>query len=238
MDSVVTTIRQCMQRGAQPLSVIDLIEKDMLTIEQAAWLASMIDQGSSWLVGAGPGHAGKTTLMSALLVFLPAGERATLAHPGAKWKSFGRDTCVVTEEVSDHNPGRYLWGEDVLGLTSVPAQGGRITSTIHADTLEEARDQVAHQCAAGEKGLAAFGMFIPIEVSFADDVPEGRRHHRAISSRAVRQIHYYDDGAWKTVDRKLKLTAAQRPVADFLSTCRQAETRSCQALRSAWLAQR
>ena len=69
MDSIITTVRQCMQRGGEPLSVIDLIEKDLLGIDQAAWLISMIEQGSSWLVGALPSEAGKTTLMSALLLF-------------------------------------------------------------------------------------------------------------------------------------------------------------------------
>jgi hypothetical protein len=244
MDSVMATICQCMQRGAEPLSLIDLIENDMLTFGQAAWLISRIEKGSSWLVGAAPGNAGKTTLMNALLVFLPAREEATLAHPGAQWKSFGPGTCVVTEEISDHIPGHYLWEEDVRGLTLVPGQGGRITSTIHADTLEEAREQVARQCGAGEEGLASFGMFIPIEVSFAEEsnhrggLRERARHRRPISSRSVRHIHYRSGNGWKTIGRDVRLTAKQELIADFLKACCQSGARSCQALRSAWLADR
>jgi len=242
MDSIITTVRRCMQRGGEPLSVINLIEKDLLGIDQAAWLVSRIEQGSSWLVGALPSEAGKTTLMSALLLFLPDREKVTLAHPGARWKSFGPNTCVVTEEISDHYRGCYLWNEDVPGLTAVPAQGGRITSTIHADTLEEAREQVARQCAAGEAGLASFGMFIPIEVSFANDPPkstrkdEGGDRHRSIRSRAVQQIHYYDGRGWKTIDREIKLTAKQKSIVNFLSQCRESGTHSCEAVRKAWLA--
>src|SRR5205085_2590413 len=139
MDSVLTTIEHCMQRGERPLSVVDLIEKDLITLHQAAWLVSRIEQGSSWLAGAIPGHAGKTTLMSALLVFLPAQEQVTLAHAGLSWESFGPNCCVVAEEISDHGREGYLWGEDVRGFTSIPTRGGRIASTIHATTLEQVR---------------------------------------------------------------------------------------------------
>src|SRR5436189_302732 len=118
MDSVIATIHQCMQRGERPLSLVDLIEKDLLTLNQAAWLVARVEQGSSWLAGAIPGHAGKTTLMSALLVFLPAQAQATLARPGLAWESFGPNCCVVAEEISDHGRERYLWDEDVRGFTS------------------------------------------------------------------------------------------------------------------------
>lgn len=55
MDSVITTIHQCIQRDERPLSVIDLIEKELLTLHQTAWLVSRVEEGSSWLVGAIPG---------------------------------------------------------------------------------------------------------------------------------------------------------------------------------------
>jgi hypothetical protein len=227
-----------MAHSAEPLSVIDLIENGTLTINQAAWLIWMTSRGSSWLVGAGPGNAGKTTLMAALLVFLPPGEKARLAYPGARWKSFGPNTCIVAEEISDHNPDCYLWGEDVRRLTLVPAQGGRIASTIHAETLEEAREQIAGRCNAGDEGLAAFGLFIPIEVSLAGLARRrsGSRHHPRIVARTVRRIHCYSKRGWKTIDGAVRLTAEQQRMADFLEACREAGTRSCRALREAWLA--
>lgn len=119
MDSVITTIHQCIQRDERPLSVIDLIEKELLTLHQTAWLVSRVEEGSSWLVGAIPGHAGKTTLMSALLVFVEAQEQATLAPVGSSWESFGRNCCVVAEEISDHRRDRYLWERENLTPTAV-----------------------------------------------------------------------------------------------------------------------
>ncbi|BCM93679.1 hypothetical protein IAD21_05570 [Abditibacteriota bacterium] len=243
MDSVTTTIDQCMQRGERPLSVIDLIEKDLITLNQAAWLVSRIEEGSSWLVGAIPGHAGKTTLMSALLVFIQAQEQATLAEAWSPWESFGQNCCVVAEEISDHNRGRYLWDEDVHGLTAIPARGGRIAATIHATTLEQVRDQISRQCGAGESAVTSFGIFIPIEVTYEPGSPsdghspEGRRR-RAIRSRTVEVIHYYDSGQWNTIDREIKLTGKQESISFFLRSCLESGIDSCEALRKAWLAER
>ena len=53
------------------LSVIDLIKAGTLNIAQAAWLALRILDGDSFLIGARPGAAGKTTVMGALLGLLP-----------------------------------------------------------------------------------------------------------------------------------------------------------------------
>jgi hypothetical protein len=245
MDSVIATIHQCIQRGERPLSVIDLIEKDLLTMNQAAWLVSRVEEGSSWLVGAMPSHAGKTTLMSALLVFLPAQEQATLVRPGLPWESFGPNCCVVAEEISDHGRERYLWNDDVRGFTSIPVHGGRIASTIHATTLEQVREQISRQCAAGENGVASFGMFVPIEVEFAPESPEhnhaphrgkGGRRHRSINSRTVEFIHFHDGRGWNAIDREVKLTSRQESVAGFLGSCLDSEIRTCKALRQAWLA--
>lgn len=249
MDSVIATIHQCMQRGERPLSVIDLIEKDLITLNQAAWLVSRVEDGSSWLAGAIPSHAGKTTLMSALLVFLQAEGQATMARPGLAWESFAQNCCVVAEEISDHGRERYLWDEDVRKFTSIPTHGGRIASTIHATTLEQVHEQIARQCAAGENGAAAFGMFIPIEVEYGPDAPEhehehishggkGGRRRRPIVSRTVEFIHYHDDGKWHTIDRDVQLTGKQEAISHFLRSCLESEIRSCEALRKAWLAER
>ena len=246
MDSVITAIYQCKQREGRPLSVVDLIEKDFLTLTQAAWLVSQVEKGSSWLVGAIPSHAGKTTLMSALLVFLPEQEPVTVAGSDQAWKSCRNNGCVIAEEISDHGHGQYLRGDSICQFTSIPACGGRIASTIHATTLNQVREQVAHQCAAGEDALAAFGMFIPVEVEYMPEALEqsaispGNQqrggHHRPILSRTVECIHYHDGGEWHTIDREVRLTEKQEAASGFLRSCLDAEIRSCEALRQAWLA--
>ena len=251
MDSVITAIYQCKQREGRSLSVVDLIEKDLLTLTKAAWLVSRVEEGSSWLVGAIPSHAGKTTLMSALLVFLPAQEQVTVADADQAWKSCMHNGCVIAEEISDHGHGQYLWGDNIRQFTSIPACGGRIASTIHATTLKQVREQVARQGVAAEDAadkdaVAAFGMFIPIEVEYMPDAPEHSsifpgsqergRHRRPILSRTVELIHYHDGGEWHTIDREVRLTRKQEAVSGFLRSCLDAEIRSCEVLRQAWLA--
>ncbi|MHC4593305.1 MAG: hypothetical protein ACYS8L_11540 [Planctomycetota bacterium] len=63
------------QRGGRTLSIVDLIEDGTITPAMAALCWTIIGQGASFITGAVPGGAGKTTLMGALLSFLPVGER-------------------------------------------------------------------------------------------------------------------------------------------------------------------
>ena len=64
-------IERCNQRGARMLSVVDLIEAGTLTPELAAYALAAIWHGASFMIGALPGGAGKTTVMGALLNFVP-----------------------------------------------------------------------------------------------------------------------------------------------------------------------
>lgn len=197
MDSALSVIRQCSRHFRRSLSIIDLIEQGTFSLTQAIWLATRISEGYSWLVGAEPGGAGKTTIMCALLALLPDMERAVLARSGDRWETFGHNDCVVTEEISDHHRGHYIWGEDVRGLTRIPPRGGRITSTIHADTLDQARQQIAIRCGAGEEGLAAFGLFIPIEVTFLSPQPG----HANPTAHPARSRHFPPPGMFPRPER-------------------------------------
>lgn len=73
-DSIVRHCREiyrCNQRGGRMLSVVDLIEAGILGEELAAYCLAAIGQGASFMVGAMPGGARKTTVMGALLTFVP-----------------------------------------------------------------------------------------------------------------------------------------------------------------------
>src|SRR5512135_1242130 len=64
-------IDRCNQRSGRMLSVVDLIEAGTMTRVLAAYALVAIGQGASFMVGALPGGAGKTTVMGALLNFVP-----------------------------------------------------------------------------------------------------------------------------------------------------------------------
>ncbi|MEK7765428.1 MAG: hypothetical protein AAB368_04240, partial [bacterium] len=61
------------QRGGRMLSIVDLIEAGTVTRELAAYLLAAIGGGASFMTAALPGGAGKTTVMGALLNFVPPG---------------------------------------------------------------------------------------------------------------------------------------------------------------------
>ena len=62
------------QRGGRTLSIVDLIRAGTISVPMAACAMRAVHEGASILTGARPGGAGKTTLMAALLSFLPPGE--------------------------------------------------------------------------------------------------------------------------------------------------------------------
>ena len=63
-DSILRHCREidrCNQRGGRMLSVVDLIEAETLSAELAAYCLAAVGQGASFMVGALPGGAGKTS---------------------------------------------------------------------------------------------------------------------------------------------------------------------------------
>ncbi len=61
------TLADCNQRGGRLLSLVDLLEAGTVNLPLAGYLAAVMRRGSSLLVGARPGGAGKTAVMVALL---------------------------------------------------------------------------------------------------------------------------------------------------------------------------
>jgi hypothetical protein len=129
-------IERLNQRGGRMLSVIDLIEDGTLTAEMASLIAVMVEAGSSFLTGAVPGGAGKTTLMASMLSFLPEGEpilavgdRAVLGHAAAA----GGPLTVMPHELGAGRWYGYIWGSDVVEFFALQRAGVRRVSCLHAD---------------------------------------------------------------------------------------------------------
>jgi hypothetical protein len=146
------------------LSVVDLLKAGTLGIYQATWLSARVLEGSSWLVGARPGGAGKTTVMSALLAMVRRDARIWLTNRGSGWSACGPGDYVVAFELSPGSYDAYVWGSDLRRMTQLGAAGCRIVSNLHADTLEQARRQIVGECGASERGFQAFQIFIPLSL--------------------------------------------------------------------------
>lgn len=223
MDTVLQAIQRSNQRGGRMLSVIDLIEAGTITRDEAAWLIGRIERGSSWLVGAVPGGAGKTTIMSALLVHLPQKEYVYVTAPNTRWER-SSDACVVSFEISAGRYDGYIWDQQVRRLCELGRQGCRIVSNLHADTLEEARHIVCDECGAPEAGFNAFEMFLPVTPGAG-----------AGGAPMVEQVEYFEDGIWKIMAGLPPLQERERAIAGFLDDCRADGLCTCGEIREAWL---
>ena len=135
------------QRGGRTLSIVDLIRAGTISVEMSAYAMRAMREGASLLTGARPGGAGKTTLMAALLNFLPPGApivtvdgpqviAAGLARPPAE------PCCYLAHEIGSGHWYGYIWGPDVARFLSLIEGPRRIASCLHADTLEELTDIV------------------------------------------------------------------------------------------------
>jgi type IV secretory pathway ATPase VirB11/archaellum biosynthesis ATPase len=224
MDPILSIVEQSNQRGNRMLSVIDLLLADTLTRNQAAWLLSRIESGSSWLVGAKPGGAGKTTIMSAFLAMLPDKSNAFVTNSNA-WKKARPDDCIVCYEISPGKYDGYIWGDEVRLLTEKGKAGCRIVANLHADTIEDARSQIVDDCRATEEGFLSFDIFLPISIN----------QTKTSIIRTIKEIQYIDDGRWKILQADPALTDRENHIAEFLDECKEKKIITVEAVRKAWL---
>ena len=142
------------------LSVFDLIEAGTLDLDLAAYLMARISRGASFMVGARPGGAGKTTVMCALLNLAPVDVDLTAATAEAVWTASHDDSsvrrCYVCHEIGSGPYFAYLWAADLRAYCALSERGHMLATNLHADDIDETRCQVC-----GENGvpLAHFNAF-------------------------------------------------------------------------------
>ena len=151
------------RRRPEPRSVIELIASGSLDAELAAQLWLLVEARVPVIVAAEAQYAGKSTLLNALLDFLPsdvrvaelAGEDETfdwlpqaseLGWPGTPHRPAPDvepvrpdTTILLVRELSDHLPG-YTWGERARIAVRAASIGYGLAATIHADSLDDVFD--------------------------------------------------------------------------------------------------
>lgn len=186
-------VEQLNQRGGRALSIIDLIEDGTVTAEMAAFCWQAVAGGAGFLTGAVPGGAGKTTLMAAVLAFLPPGERIITVSDrsvldAALAGRIGQPATLLAHEIGAGHWFGYIWGRDAADFFSLGACGLRTVTCLHADTAEQAWDILGP---LGVKG----GDFDSVRLQLFMQVPTraGRVLHR------VRRIYFCVDGALRPI---------------------------------------
>jgi len=128
------------------LSVFDLLAAKTLDLDLAACLMARISRGASFMVGSVPGGAGKTTVMCALLNFVPMDVPLIAATPQEVYKALNKTTlppaCYVCHEIGSGPYFAYLWSDALRAYCGLSEHGHMLATNLHADDLEEARDQV------------------------------------------------------------------------------------------------
>jgi hypothetical protein len=224
VPNAVDIVTRSNQRGGRMLSVLDLLDARTLTLEQCAWLLARVAEGSSWLVGARPGGAGKTTIMGALLAMLPEGESVHLAGEGPRWRHSGPGECVVAYEIGRGGWEGYVWAEDLRALAGLGERGCRIVTNLHADTLAEAREQIVGQNRVPESAFDGFELFLPIRLTGS-----GRG-----AVPVVPTIWRHTEAGWTRLDEP-ELGPEEERIRAWLVGALAGGARTIQEVRAAWL---
>ena len=160
-----------------PRTVVDLLQDGVMTPEVAALLWGALSRRRSIVVAAGPRGVGKSTLLTALLDFLPPSTRRLYLRGCYETFAFLEDAAIVptesvllVNEISAHLPA-YLWGPAVRRLLQAKQRGFTFAATAHAATIQELVGQ-----------LAGYPLRVPLsEVAAIDLVlflTEGTPRHR------------------------------------------------------------
>jgi energy-coupling factor transporter ATP-binding protein EcfA2 len=128
-----------------PLSLRDLIQGGTLDLQSASVLVWAISRGASLFVAAGPPGAGKSTLATALLEFLPP--QAALYVTAGAWDRLDLPATtgpiyLLVNELSSHQP-TYLWGPAAQRAFRLLGGSRRMVGTLHA---RDTRDALAVMC--------------------------------------------------------------------------------------------
>ena len=181
-------VMQLNQRGGRTLSIADLCLAGTLTPRMAALCWMRIESGASLVTGAVPGGAGKTTLMGALLTFLPPGERiVTVADravlDNALEGSLPRPATLLAHEIGSGRWFGYIWGRDAADFFRSGGRGMRCVTCLHTDDPGQTRE-ILLPLGVREQDLARVGLQLYMH--------RGPRHGHVL--HRVTALHCRPDG--------------------------------------------
>jgi hypothetical protein len=193
------------------MSIVQLIRAGTLDAFLASVLWLLVEGRVPVIVAAGPRLVGKTTVLTALLEFLPpdierrelrgwdedfswlpeAGRLGWLhapergGRPASERPSTPAATYLVAAELSEHLP-FYTWGEQARVALRAMGLGYGLGATIHADSLQEVFDELrAPDVALTDDELSRLGVVLILRALRGED---GRRIRRIAVAHFVRPL--------------------------------------------------
>ena len=127
-----------------PMSAVELIGTPAIDARLMATLWAVVERRRGVMLSSEAPQAGKTTLLSALVDFLPADTTGIFVR--GWWEEYdwldeipAGTGFLLINEMSDHLP-IYVWGRAARGALMLAGKGWGIGATMHADSLPEALD--------------------------------------------------------------------------------------------------
>ena len=124
-------------------ALADLVASEVVSLDMAAVLCAALAQRRSLTVIGGPSGLGKSTLLHALLPWLPEGTRRVYLRGCYETFAFSQDhrfppvsSVMLANEISPHLP-VYLWGPAVRRVLALRVAGYPLLATAHALTVVE-----------------------------------------------------------------------------------------------------
>ncbi|MCK4952981.1 hypothetical protein KAS14_04290 [Candidatus Bathyarchaeota archaeon] len=211
LDANLEEINMLNLWGERMLSLVDLIKRDTIPLEVAAYLMEGIQNGAGVLIGAWPNRAGKTTLMGALLGVISSLDRIITIEdarviPQLTSGSRDRPKTYVIPEVSRHGRG-YLWGSPVVDVTRLVDSNTRLVTNLHLDSLEEVKD--IFDRFGSEEALNVFNFIIFIvPPRVVDEVWEyntsSQSHERIYSNAGVFSLDFDSESDSQKSQKRIK----------------------------------
>lgn len=219
------------------LSIIDLIEAGTIASDLAAYLMAVVGKGASFMVGAVPGGAGKTTVMGSLLNLIPTDVKLRAAD-GMGTIEEGLTTprprgCYICHEIGSGPYYAYLWGEELRAYFRLGVAGHILATNLHADTPEQACRQVCETNRVPEAHFRRMHLLVFLSVNPAArpsrQVAEvwesdGESPHRKLYQRGSGRMDHFAS-AWATRD---DLDARMRTIDQLTS----AQARTIEQVRA------
>jgi hypothetical protein len=158
--------------GPEPgrvLSMVDLIANGTVPAEVAGALWWAMERGASAMSAAGPRLAGKTTLATALLGFLP--DEARLYAVRGPYDPIDvpledGPLYLLVNELSDHTPW-YVWGPAARRAFALLGQGARMVATLHADSAAEAVAVMRYETGASAEVIGRVTLVLVLRARWA-----------------------------------------------------------------------
>lgn len=124
-------------------NIADLLRDGTIDVSMAAYLWAMLARAQSIAVIGGSSGIGKTTLLTALLDFLPPDTRRVYVRGCFESFAFLHDprveparTALLVNEISPHLP-VYLWGTAVARMLDSRERGFTLLSTAHGGSVQD-----------------------------------------------------------------------------------------------------